>query len=158
MTEVTRYDLTEDVATGVVDITPVPESMEGRYVGYEDYTELKAQRDALAAENAALKDSVDHAAGCIHAAEVEGLEDALESHDGERLADLVHRRLCHAHMPVDTPATDAYLNSVRAEGVEALAKILQAMIDAGDFAGDEIGAIAGAVDAGNYHAAQLRGR
>lgn len=62
----------------------------------------------------------------------------------------------HYHPHSFAQATDAYLNSVRAEGVEALTKILQAMIDAGDFAGDEIGAIAGAVDAGNYHAAQLR--
>lgn len=94
----------------------------GAWVSHEDYAELKAERDALAAENAALKESVDHAAGCIHAAEVEGLEDALESNDGERLADLIHRRLCHAYLPVVTPATDAYLNSVRAEGVEMFAK------------------------------------
>ena len=34
-----RYDLTEDFA-GAVDITPVPDSHEGRYVSYEDYKEL----------------------------------------------------------------------------------------------------------------------
>lgn len=83
---------------------------------------LKAQRDALAAENASLKESVEHAAGCIHAAEVEGLQDALESRDGERLYDLVHRRLCHAYLPTETPATDTYLNSVRAEGVDLVKK------------------------------------
>ncbi len=43
MNEVTRYDLTEDVSTGVVDITPVPESMEGRYVSYDDYEALQQQ-------------------------------------------------------------------------------------------------------------------
>lgn len=91
--------------------------------------ELTAQRDALAAENAELKESVDHAAGCIHAAEVEGLQDALESNDGERLADLVHRRLCHAYQPVQTTATDAYLNSVRAEGVEMFAEVLKGKYD-----------------------------
>ncbi|HCP0786306.1 TPA: hypothetical protein OCP62_004339 [Escherichia coli] len=36
---VVRYDLTEDFA-GAVDITPVPDSHEGRYVRYEDYKEL----------------------------------------------------------------------------------------------------------------------
>ena len=36
---VVRYDLTEDFA-GAVDITPVPDSHEGRYVSYEDYKEL----------------------------------------------------------------------------------------------------------------------
>ncbi|WP_210467012.1 hypothetical protein [Pantoea ananatis] len=80
--------------------------------------ELQQKLDALAAENASLKESVEHAAGCIHAAEVEGLKDVLESRDGERLYDLVHRRLCHAYLPVETPATDAHLNSVRAEGVD----------------------------------------
>ena len=44
---VTRYDLTEDM-DGNTDITPVPESHNGRFVAAEDY-------DALAAENAALK-------------------------------------------------------------------------------------------------------
>lgn len=37
---VIRYDLTEDFA-GAVDITPVPDSHEGRYVRYEDYVELE---------------------------------------------------------------------------------------------------------------------
>lgn len=44
---VTKYDLTEDMA-GNTDITPVPESHDGRFVAVEDY-------NALAAENAALK-------------------------------------------------------------------------------------------------------
>lgn len=45
---VVRYDLTEDFA-GAVDITPVPDSHEGRYVSYEDYKELDGYyRDRLA--------------------------------------------------------------------------------------------------------------
>lgn len=80
------------------------------------------QLAALAAENAGLKDSVEHAAGCIHAAEVEGLIDALGEKDGERLADLIHRRLCHAYLPVETPATDAYQAEVRAQGVDMYAE------------------------------------
>jgi len=39
---VVRYDLTEDFA-GAVDITPVPDSHEGRYVSYEDYAALEAK-------------------------------------------------------------------------------------------------------------------
>ena len=38
---VVRYDLTEDCVSGAVDITPVPDSHEGRYVSYEDYVELE---------------------------------------------------------------------------------------------------------------------
>lgn len=39
---VVRYDLTEDFA-GAVDITPVPDSHEGRYVSYEDYLKLESK-------------------------------------------------------------------------------------------------------------------
>ena len=96
----------------------VVESAEGDMVDYEDYAALEARCAALAAENAGLKDSVEHAAGCIAAAEAEGLIDSLDEKDGERLADLIHRRLCHAYLPVKTPATDAFLAEVRAQGVE----------------------------------------
>ncbi|EPZ6091138.1 hypothetical protein ACXHH8_000819 [Enterobacter roggenkampii] len=80
--------------------------------------ESEARCEALAAENAGLKESVEHAAGCIAAAEAEGLIDALAEKDGERLADLIHRRLCHAHLPVETPATDAFLAEVREQGIK----------------------------------------
>lgn len=46
---VVRYDLTEDFA-GAVDITPVPDWHEGRYVSYEDYAELEAAVIALLAD------------------------------------------------------------------------------------------------------------
>ncbi|WP_333896641.1 hypothetical protein [Mixta calida] len=85
-------------------------------------SELRAQLAALTAENVTLKESVEHAGECISAAEFEGLSDALESKDGEKLAELIHRRLCHAHLPVETPATDAAANALRAEGVEMLAE------------------------------------
>lgn len=77
---------------------------------------LAAKLNDVCAENAALRDSVEHAGGCIHAAEVEGLIEALECRDGERLANLVHRRLCHAYLPVETPNTDAWVNEQRAAG------------------------------------------
>lgn len=115
------------------------------------YAALKAERDALAAENLALKD-LQPTNAMISAAHQE-----LEDYDNVHLDDDVIVFMWQAmrgNQP--TPATDAYLNSVRAEGVESLANILQVMIDAGDFVGDEVGAITGAIDAGNYHAAQLR--
>ena len=60
----------------------------------------------LISENAALKGSVENAAGCIDAAYFEGLADALAESSDERLVDLVKRRLLHAYLPVETPATD----------------------------------------------------
>ncbi|WP_320707204.1 hypothetical protein [Enterobacter cloacae] len=82
---------------------------------------MQMQVEKLAAENAGLKESVEHAAGCIQAAEAEGLIDALAEKDGEQLAGLIHRRLCHAYLPVETPATDAFLAEVRAQGAEMFA-------------------------------------
>lgn len=120
---------------------------------------LAAENAALAAENAALKDSVEHAAGCIAAAEAEGLIDALAEKDGERLADLIHRRLCHSHLPVETPATDAFLAEVRAHGVEMLAKNHQSIVNA--LKGDSLFSDgeyrhAAIVSAAVYFAAELR--
>ncbi|EFE8059341.1 TPA: ead/Ea22-like family protein [Escherichia coli] len=123
------------------------------------FGELEARCAALAAENAALKDSVEHAAGCIAAAEAEGLIDALAEKDGERLADLIHRRLCHSHLPVETPATDAFLAEVRAHGVEMLAKNHQSIVNA--LKGDSLFSDgeyrhAAIVSAAVYFAAELR--
>ena len=47
MTKVTRYDLTEDVITGHIDITPVPENMCGRYVSWEDYEDLLSKKSIV---------------------------------------------------------------------------------------------------------------
>ncbi|HCA7141899.1 TPA: hypothetical protein MX248_003758 [Klebsiella michiganensis] len=85
------------------------------------YLELAKAYQQLAAENVALKESVEHAAGCISAAEAEGLIDALEETTDERLADLVHRRLCHAYLEVETPATDRIVAGIKADGVEMFA-------------------------------------
>ncbi|WP_145055812.1 hypothetical protein [Mixta calida] len=111
------------------------EDKNGNLCYYADYAALQAQmsqRDAqmaaLTAENVALKESVNHAGGCISAAESEGLVDALESKDGEKLAELIHRRLCHAHLPVETPATDAAANEMQAQGVELFAELMRSYI------------------------------
>jgi len=79
---------------------------------------LNQQVVNLAVENELLKESVEHAAGCIRAAEAEGLIDALGEKDGERLADLIHRRLCHAYLEVATTATDAAIANIQAQGVD----------------------------------------
>ena len=52
--------------------------------------------------------------------------------------------------------SDAYLNAVRAEGIEILTGKLQQLIDEGVFDAKEIGVAAGAVHEGAQIAAQLR--
>ncbi|WP_251850492.1 hypothetical protein [Klebsiella aerogenes] len=71
----------------------------------------KAQQHVseLISENAALKGSVENASGCIDAAYFEGLADVLAESNDERLVDLVKRRLLHAYLPVETPATNDVL-------------------------------------------------
>lgn len=78
-------------------------------LGWRDMqiAELKAQRDALAAENAAMKELA------------KGYADLADS----RLSDITAncesdcRRECYQECN-KTPATDAFLNSVRAEGLK----------------------------------------
>lgn len=60
----------------------------------------------MTSENAALKGSVENAAGCINAAYFEGLSDVLAESSDDRLVDLVKRRLLFAYLPVEAPATD----------------------------------------------------
>lgn len=153
MSEVTRYDLNEDVATGALFISRVPESMEGRYVAYEDYAELKAQRDeledklarsqdwsigvdsermeyvekcnALAAENGALKlvlepkQIPDEIQDLFNdTVKLDGDSDGYHEWSWVDNPDEVIIAVMNAMPKPETPATDAYLNSVRAEGVD----------------------------------------
>jgi hypothetical protein len=90
---------------------------EGEFVYYEDYAELKAQSDALAAECATLKDinawcqteAFQNMYREFKTAEAIGCPDVDCMHDAMLTA------LMHAPK---TPATDAYLNSVRNELVD----------------------------------------
>ncbi|WP_316436299.1 hypothetical protein [Klebsiella pasteurii] len=77
--------------------------------GIEASTKLHERIGSLTSENAALKGSVENASGCINAAYAEGLIDVLAESSDERLVDLVKRRLLHAYLPVETPATDDVL-------------------------------------------------
>lgn len=83
-----------------------------------DYTKLKAERDALAAENLALKSAVDEVSKSAEDCEFNGGEQRYvvlpDSFDA--LTDLLE----------ETPATESYLNSVRAEGVDFVAEAIGA--------------------------------
>lgn len=96
----------------------------GDLVAYEDYAELKeeyerldkshsaalAKIDALAAENAALKSYIDDKCLIINP---KGLGDVMDADSAN----------------VETPATDAILASLRAEGVEMFANHQQNKYD-----------------------------
>ncbi|ELN9581503.1 hypothetical protein R0D63_004318 [Enterobacter roggenkampii] len=78
----------------------VVESAEGDMVDYEDYAALEARCAALVAENAGLKES------------------------RMNLAEFIHEELDAGYplnMNIETPATDAFIAEVRAQGVEMAA-------------------------------------
>jgi len=105
---------------------------------------LQQKLDALAAEAAYLRGEIKQHSQSTHFCEVCGKDDPCQTDD-------VCRALSH-----QMPATNAYLNSVRADGVEILTGKLQQQIDEGVFDAKEIGVAAGAVYEGAQIAAQLR--
>ncbi|EOH3175359.1 TPA: hypothetical protein QHA92_003870 [Enterobacter kobei] len=109
---------------------------ENKWEAWQEATkQSEAKCAALAAENAGLKEacggdgSYRDCPACAHSEYIEA---------------------------PDTPATDAFLAEMRAQGVEMLTTKLQQLIDEGNFEGDEVGLIAGAVYTGADIAAQLR--
>ncbi|MCV5570154.1 hypothetical protein [Escherichia coli] len=56
----------------------------------------------------------------------------------------------------ETPATDRILAGIKADGVEEFIGRLQQCVDEGDFVGDEVAVIVGAIDCGKEFFEQLR--
>ncbi|HDU2788294.1 TPA: hypothetical protein U0U98_000076 [Klebsiella pneumoniae] len=54
------------------------------------------------------------------------------------------------------PATDCIVASIKADGVEEFIGLLQQHVDEGDFVGDEVAVIVGAIDCGKEFFEQLR--
>ncbi|WP_320415377.1 hypothetical protein [Klebsiella pneumoniae] len=109
----------------------------------------------LAAENVALKDIN---AWCktdafknmyreFKTAEALGCPDADCMHDAMLVAIM--------HAP-ETPATDRIVAGIKADGVEEFIGRLQQCVDGGDFVGDEVDVIVGAIDCGKEFCEQLR--
>ncbi|SYB84327.1 Uncharacterised protein [Klebsiella pneumoniae] len=57
---------------------------------------------------------------------------------------------------VETPATDRIVAGIKADGVEEFIGRLQQCVDEGDFVGDEVDVIVGAIDCGKEFCEQLR--
>ena len=98
MSEVTRYT----VSSGGFLIEDV-----NGMVLYEDYAALKAERDALAADNLALKSFIE--------------DECYTLGDGLKYDGLLHAAT--QSMPIN-PATDAYANQLRAEELSAAVEII----------------------------------
>lgn len=116
---------------------------------------LADQNAQLAAENVALKDIN---AWCktdafknmyreFKTAEALGCSDADCMHDAMLVAIM--------HAP-ETHATDRIVAGIKADGVEEFIGLLQQHVDEGDFVGDEVAVIVGAIDCGKEFCEQLR--
>ncbi|MBC4203378.1 hypothetical protein [Klebsiella pneumoniae] len=116
---------------------------------------LADQNAQLAAENVALKDIN---AWCktdafknmyreFKTAESLGCSDVDCMHDAMLVAIM--------HAP-ETPATDRIVAGIKADGVEEFVRRLQQCVDEGDFVGDEVAVIVGAIDCGKEFFEQLR--
>ncbi|HGW5845069.1 TPA: hypothetical protein ACNIPC_002530 [Klebsiella pneumoniae] len=116
---------------------------------------LADQNAQLAAENVALKDIN---AWCktdafknmyreFKTAEALGCSDADCMHDAMLVAIM--------HAPA-TPATDRFVAGIKADGVGEFIGRLQQCVDEGDFVGDEVAVIVGAIDCGKEFFEQLR--
>ncbi|WP_225373057.1 hypothetical protein [Klebsiella variicola] len=92
----------------------------------------------LAAENVALKQ---YALDCVNA--VENWNSWADKED-------------QIHNDIETPATDRIVSGIKADGVEEFIGRLQQHVDEGDFVGDEVDVIVGAIDCGKEFCEQLR--
>ena len=122
---------------------------------WEGWKGRSIEMDKLAAENVALKDIN---AWCktdafknmyreFKTAEALGCSDADCMHDAMLVAIM--------HAPA-TPATDRIVAGIKADGVVEFIGRLQQCVDDGDFVGDEVAVIVGAIDCGKEFFKQMR--
>lgn len=97
----------------------------------------------LAVENVALKNAITDHSHSVHFCEVCGKDDPCSTDD-----------VCYALK--DIPATDRIVAGIKADGVEEFIGRLQQCVDEGDFVGDEVAVIVGAIDCGKEFFEQLR--
>lgn len=150
MSEVKRYGLTWCEVTERTVFKH--DQQDGEYVKLSDYASLQQKLDAVVADNAALKSIVVPISNLSQYGDIVAeMSEALRPHEVDGFVSIFSRA-----RHIETPATDAILNAVRAEGIEILTDKLQQLIDEGTFDAKEIGVAAGAVHEGAQIAAELR--
>nr|DAE85920.1 MAG TPA: hypothetical protein [Caudoviricetes sp.] len=116
----------------------------------EKYLKVAKLCVQLAAENVALKLAIP---------EPRNVEFDNDSMDDVSLAEDVGFNDAIGQMKINiskTPATDRIVAGFKADGVEEFVRRLQQCVDEGDFVGDEVAVIVGAIDCGKEFCEQLR--
>lgn len=147
MSEVRRYntELEKDGGLGLPSLT-MRSSNIGSWVEYKDYAALEAKCAALAAENATMHETIEA---------VRSVADNSSGIAGWHLnGDIATwEEILPEINDIETPATDAFLAEVRAQGVEMFAEMYacEAIKD-----GDVEGWKSNVSNAASEYAAQLR--
>ena len=81
---------------------------------------------------------------------------AVHEQPGEKNDDGSDSWPVYAKPEIETPATDRIVAGIKADGVEEFIGLLQQHVDEGDFVGDEVAVIVGAIDCGKEFFKQLR--
>ncbi|HHH9974170.1 TPA: hypothetical protein ACP4KR_000529 [Escherichia coli] len=81
---------------------------------------------------------------------------AVHEQPGEKNDDGSDSWPVYAKPEIETPATDRIVAGIKADGVEEFIGRLQQCVDEGDFVGDEVAVIVGAIDCGKEFCEQLR--
>lgn len=108
----------------------------------------------LAAENVALKSKGKELLG-----EACAVYSRLNKMIDPSIGDFVDGQTLHEFqfvLDAETPATDRIVAGIKADGVEEFIGRLQQCVDGGDFVGDEVAVIVGAIDCGKEFCEQLR--
>ncbi|MBA1590493.1 hypothetical protein [Klebsiella pneumoniae] len=131
------------------------------------YLELAREFKQVAAENVALKSSrailAENALETCNEVYTAGfrntaLHDGLMESTGNRnkYPNPIRTLVDEAKRNIETPATDRIVAGIKADGVEEFIGLLQQHVDEGDFVGDEVDVIVGAIDCGKEFCEQLR--
>ncbi len=115
---------------------------------------LADQNAQLAAENVALKSKGKELLG-----EACAVYSRLNKMIDPSIGDFVDGQTLHEFqfvLDAETPATDRIVAGIKADGVEEFIGRLQQCVDGGDFVGDEVAVIVGAIDCGKEFCEKLR--
>ncbi|MFH7721067.1 hypothetical protein [Klebsiella pneumoniae] len=123
----------------------------------------------LAAENVEMKQIIDsvtnldnepqyHDEGMGCGLEDRGITDRYDAcrYGWDEAMERIYGEVIPCADELDFSATDAYLAGIKADGVEEFIGRLQQCVDEGDFVGDEVAVIVGAIDCGKEFCEQLR--
>lgn len=130
---------------------------------------LADQNAQLAAENVAMKQIIDsvtnldnepqyHDEGMGCGLEDRGITDRYDAcrYGWDEAMERIYGEVIPSADELDFSATDAYLAGIKADGASEFISRLQQCVDDGDFVGDEVAVIVGAIDCGKEFCEQLR--